>query len=203
MTGRGVEPSNGIDYVPCKVINFVSGPDPAARIGADRGRSGRLVAACENFGLRAASSWPVNLRTHPYATVQVGSRVAQYRARPATRGEYDRCMPRLLADRPAHETYRERSGVRHVVVFEPVTSPPADPAWGMEPLRARPRGNEGRVVTVLEIQDARSTPARRVPGGFIGPSWSPPTGSCSPLSRLLPRSRWPIFFVTRATLLRR
>jgi hypothetical protein len=28
----------------------------------------------------------------------------------------------------AHETYRERSGVRYVVVFEPVTPPPADPA---------------------------------------------------------------------------
>jgi deazaflavin-dependent oxidoreductase (nitroreductase family) len=88
----------------------------------------RLVAACENFGLRAASSWPVNLRAHPQATIQIGSRVAEYRARPATQDEYDRCMPRLLADWPAHETYRERSGVRHVVVFEPVTSPPADPA---------------------------------------------------------------------------
>lgn len=87
-----------------------------------------LVAACENFGLRAASSWPVNLRAHPYATVQIGSRVAQYHARPATRDEYDRCMPRLLADWPAHEVYRERSGVQHVFTFEPVTSPRADAA---------------------------------------------------------------------------
>lgn len=79
----------------------------------------RLVASCENFGLRATSGWPVNLRAHPYATIQIGSRRAEYRARPATPEEYDRYVPRLLADWPAHETYRERSGVRHVVVFEP------------------------------------------------------------------------------------
>jgi deazaflavin-dependent oxidoreductase (nitroreductase family) len=79
-----------------------------------------VVAACENFGLRAPSSWPVNLRAHPYATIQIGSRVGEYRSRPATQEEYDRNMPRLLADWPAHETYRERTGVRHVVVFEPV-----------------------------------------------------------------------------------
>jgi len=79
----------------------------------------RLVASSENFGLRANSGWPVNLRAHPYATIQIGSRAARYRARPATQDEYDRTMPRLLADWPAHETYRERSGVRHVVVFEP------------------------------------------------------------------------------------
>jgi deazaflavin-dependent oxidoreductase (nitroreductase family) len=87
-----------------------------------------LVSTCENFGLSAASSWPLNLRADPRATIQIGSREARYRARPATPEEYDRCVPRLLADWPAHETYRERSGVRHVVVFEPVTSPPADPA---------------------------------------------------------------------------
>jgi hypothetical protein len=34
----------------------------------------------------------------------------------------------IICGWPARETYRERSGVRHVVVFEPVTSPPADPA---------------------------------------------------------------------------
>jgi len=30
----------------------------------------------------------------------------------------------IICGWPAHETYRERSGVRHVVVFEPVTPPP-------------------------------------------------------------------------------
>ena len=80
----------------------------------------RLVAACENFGLPTASSWPLNLRAHPYATIRLGSRSARYKARPATPDEYDCCMPRLLADWPAHETYRERSGVRHVFVLEPV-----------------------------------------------------------------------------------
>ncbi|MGK5683366.1 nitroreductase/quinone reductase family protein [Actinoplanes sp. URMC 104] len=84
----------------------------------------RLVAACENFGLQTASSWPFNLRAHPYATIQVGSRTGHYRARPATPDECDRYVPRLVADWPAHETYRRRSGVRHVFVFEPVASPP-------------------------------------------------------------------------------
>lgn len=86
----------------------------------------RLVAACENFGLGTTSSWPVNLRAHPYATIQIGSRVARYRARPATEDEYDRNMPRLLADWPAHETYRERTGVRHVMVFEPLPAADGD-----------------------------------------------------------------------------
>jgi deazaflavin-dependent oxidoreductase (nitroreductase family) len=81
----------------------------------------RVVAACENFGLRATSSWPGNLEAHPHARIQIGSRVGEYRARPATQDEYDRNMPRLLADWPAHETYRERTGVRQVVVFEPVS----------------------------------------------------------------------------------
>jgi deazaflavin-dependent oxidoreductase (nitroreductase family) len=80
----------------------------------------RVVAACENFGLRTTSSWPVNLKAHPYATIQIGSHVGEYLARPATEDEYDRNMPRLVADWPAHETYRERTGVRLVVVFEPV-----------------------------------------------------------------------------------
>ena len=45
--------------------------------------------------------------------------VRGYRARPATDDEY---MPRLLADWPAHETYHQRTGVRQVVLFEPVSA---------------------------------------------------------------------------------
>jgi deazaflavin-dependent oxidoreductase (nitroreductase family) len=82
----------------------------------------RLVAACEDFGLRTTSSWPATLKAHPYATIQIGARVGRYRARPATDDEYDRNMPRLLADWPAHETYHQRTGVRQVVLFEPVSA---------------------------------------------------------------------------------
>jgi len=84
-------------------------------------RDGRnLVAACENFGLAAPASWPGNLRADPLATIQIGSTVASYRARPATNEEIERAMPRLLAVWPAHDTYMQRTGIRYVFVFEPV-----------------------------------------------------------------------------------
>ena len=80
-----------------------------------------LVVACENFGLQTASSWPINLLAKPHAVIQIGGRVARYRARLATNAEIDRNMPRLVALWPAHDTYQHHSGVRHVFVFEPAT----------------------------------------------------------------------------------
>jgi deazaflavin-dependent oxidoreductase (nitroreductase family) len=79
-----------------------------------------LVAACENFGLAAPASWPGNLRADPLATIQIGSVVAGYRARPATTEEAERAMPRLLSVWPAHDTYLQRTGTRYIFVFEPV-----------------------------------------------------------------------------------
>jgi len=79
-----------------------------------------LVAACENFGLTTPASWPGNLRADPRATIQIGSTVASYRARPATNEEIDRAMPQLLSVWPAHDTYLRRTGIRYVFVFEPV-----------------------------------------------------------------------------------
>jgi deazaflavin-dependent oxidoreductase (nitroreductase family) len=79
-----------------------------------------LVAASENFGLAAPASWPGNLRADPLVTIQIGSTVASYRARSATKDEIDRAMPRLLSFWPAHDTYLRRTGIRYVFVFEPV-----------------------------------------------------------------------------------
>ena len=79
-----------------------------------------LVAACENFGLAAPASWPGNLRAHPLVTIRIGSMVARYRARPATKQEIERAMPRLLSVWPAHNTYLQRTGIRQVFVFEPL-----------------------------------------------------------------------------------
>jgi deazaflavin-dependent oxidoreductase (nitroreductase family) len=79
-----------------------------------------LVAACENFGLAAPASWPANLRVDPLVTIQIGSMVVRYRARPATREEIERAMPRLLSVWPAHDTYLRRTGIRYAFVFEPV-----------------------------------------------------------------------------------
>ena len=79
-----------------------------------------LVAACENFGLAAPAGWPANLRADPLVTIRIGSTVGRYRARPATKAETERAMPRLLSVWPAHDTYLNRTGIRYVFVFEPV-----------------------------------------------------------------------------------
>jgi deazaflavin-dependent oxidoreductase (nitroreductase family) len=81
-----------------------------------------LVAACENFGLDAASSWPQNLLADPKARVEISGTPKSYLSRPATEDEVARNMPKLLAMWPAHDTYLKRSGARHVIVFEPVDS---------------------------------------------------------------------------------
>lgn len=67
----------------------------------------------------APASWPGNLRANPLVTIQIGSTVANYHARPATKEEIQRAMPRLLSIWPAHDTYLRRTGTRYVFVFEP------------------------------------------------------------------------------------
>ena len=79
-----------------------------------------LVAACENFGLKVASSWPRNLLADPRARIEIDGAAASYRARPATDDEVTRDMPRLIDMWPAHDTYLKRTGTRYVFVFEPV-----------------------------------------------------------------------------------
>jgi deazaflavin-dependent oxidoreductase (nitroreductase family) len=81
-----------------------------------------LVAASENFGLAAPASWPGNLRANPLVTIQIGSTIASYQARPASKEEIGRAMPRLLSIWPAHDTYLRRTGIRYVFVFEPVSA---------------------------------------------------------------------------------
>ena len=79
-----------------------------------------LVAACENFGLEAASSWPKNLLADPKARIEIGGTAANYLSRPATEDEVARNMARLIAMWPAHDSHMDHSGVRHVIVFEPM-----------------------------------------------------------------------------------
>ena len=78
-----------------------------------------VVAACENFGLEAASSWPKNLLADPKARIEIGGTAANYLSRPATQDEVARVMPRLIEMWPAHDSHMEHNGVRHVIVFEP------------------------------------------------------------------------------------
>jgi deazaflavin-dependent oxidoreductase (nitroreductase family) len=63
-----------------------------------------LVAACENFGLEAASSWPKNLLANPKARIEIGGTAAEYLSRPlrrkrsrATCRGLSRCGPRMTA----------------------------------------------------------------------------------------------------------
>src|ERR1700758_3394685 len=79
-----------------------------------------LVAACENFGLQAASSWPKNLVANPKARIEIGGRSADYLSRPATPEEVARTMPRLVEMWPAHDSHMQQNGVRRVIVFEPL-----------------------------------------------------------------------------------
>jgi len=78
-----------------------------------------LIAACENFGLQTASSWPKNLLAEPRVRVELGGRAAPYVGRRATEAEVARNMPKLIDMWPAHDTYLERSGSRQVFAFEP------------------------------------------------------------------------------------
>jgi deazaflavin-dependent oxidoreductase (nitroreductase family) len=79
----------------------------------------KLVAACEDFGLQAASSWPKNLLADPKARIEIGGTAADYQSRPATSDEVARAMPRLVEMWPAHDSHTQRNGVRQVFVFEP------------------------------------------------------------------------------------
>ena len=69
-----------------------------------RARWQEAVAACENFGLEAASSWPKNLLADPKARIEIGGTATNYcrdrqqrtRSRATCRG-LSRCGPRMTA----------------------------------------------------------------------------------------------------------
>ena len=65
-----------------------------------------LVAACENFRLEAASSWPKNLLADPKARIEIGGTAANYLSRPATEDEVARNIPRLIEMWPEHDSHR-------------------------------------------------------------------------------------------------
>ncbi len=80
-----------------------------------------LVAACENFRLEAASSWPKNLLADQ-ARIEIGGTAANYLSRPATEDEVARNMPRRRGMWPEHDNHMKRNGVRHSIVFEPMNA---------------------------------------------------------------------------------
>jgi deazaflavin-dependent oxidoreductase (nitroreductase family) len=79
----------------------------------------RLVVSSEQTGQWRPAAWPLNLKADPRVQVRLGGDAAEYRGRAAAADEIERYWPALLEAWPAHETYRARSGVRHVFVLEP------------------------------------------------------------------------------------
>ena len=88
--------------------------------GHDRWTSPPNALGAQNFGLKAASSWPKNLLADPKARIEIGGTAANYLSRPATEHEIAHNMPRLIEMWPAHDSHMEHNGVRHVIVFEPI-----------------------------------------------------------------------------------
>ena len=106
-----------------------------------------LVATDENFESAGSGSWPGNLRSDPRVTIQIGSTVASYRARPATAEEIDHTMQELRSIWPAYDTYLQRTDTRQAFVFEPLYGSLHRPsAAGIEWLRPQVgRAGEGSI----------------------------------------------------------
>jgi deazaflavin-dependent oxidoreductase (nitroreductase family) len=79
----------------------------------------RLVVTSESFGQTRPAAWPLNLTANQQATVQIGSQSFPCRALPATEEQVARYWPQFVEIWPAHGTYRQRSGVRHMFILEP------------------------------------------------------------------------------------
>ena len=81
----------------------------------------KLVVSSEQTEQQRPAAWPLNLHANPRVHVQLGAESAAYRGRPAAADEVERYWAALLREWPAHESYRGRSGVRHVFILEPAT----------------------------------------------------------------------------------
>jgi deazaflavin-dependent oxidoreductase (nitroreductase family) len=79
----------------------------------------RLVVTSESFGQARPAAWPLNLIADPHATVQLGGQSFPCRALPASEEQVAHYWPRFLEIWPAHGSYQQRSGVRHMFILEP------------------------------------------------------------------------------------
>lgn len=62
--------------------------------------------------------WVINLRSHPYARLQIGQERALYHARSATEIEIDSLWPRLILIWPAFKSHYERGGQRSIFILK-------------------------------------------------------------------------------------
>jgi deazaflavin-dependent oxidoreductase (nitroreductase family) len=79
-----------------------------------------LAIVTSNAGRDREPAWWLNLQAAPDAEVEVGRKRRRIRARPATRSEYDRLWPQLVAGLRNYESYRRKTDRKiQVVVLEP------------------------------------------------------------------------------------
>jgi deazaflavin-dependent oxidoreductase (nitroreductase family) len=83
----------------------------------------RFVVVASNAGDERNPAWLLNLRKHPEAEVQVGSRRVAIHAREASDVESERLWTLLQASYAPYRNYRTRTQRRiPIVVLEPVTT---------------------------------------------------------------------------------
>jgi len=88
--------------------------------------AGRYVVVASNAGDDRNPAWLLNLRKHPAAEIQVGTRQIRVQAREATDAESELLWPKLLSSYSHFHDYRTHAR-RHipVVVLEPAAHPSA------------------------------------------------------------------------------
>jgi deazaflavin-dependent oxidoreductase (nitroreductase family) len=86
-----------------------------------------LVVVASNAGEDRYPAWWLNLREHPYATVQIGGSITRVRAMEAVGEERERLWAKLIRRDPAYEEYRLRTDRQiPIVLLQPTdTSSPS------------------------------------------------------------------------------
>jgi F420H(2)-dependent quinone reductase len=88
----------------------------------------RVILCNVTPGGERPNPWPLNLRAHPLARIQVGAEVRTYRARAATPAELARYWPQLVRVWPAYARFYRQGGRRSVFVLEPTAAVEPQPA---------------------------------------------------------------------------
>lgn len=82
-------------------------------------RDGEAIVICNVRPKHERTNpWVINLRSHPFAHLQIGDDVAQYQAREATDEETHRLWPRLINLWPAFKIHYENGGRRTIFILK-------------------------------------------------------------------------------------
>jgi deazaflavin-dependent oxidoreductase (nitroreductase family) len=82
-------------------------------------RDGESIIICNvRPEFEPTNPWVINLRSHPFAWLQIGPKIAPYWARAATVDEIDRFWPLLIDLWPAFQVHFENGGRRSICILE-------------------------------------------------------------------------------------